>query len=230
LYDIDKKTFLTEPTTNFSSELAFWVGMAAAFLFHALFKSFINISATFDLLLSDTVCSILWFILFFAVVNIVAASYVFPVTKESSLFLDLGNANFVIPLLRNLVITSVTAAVISYGLSVDLGYVSLVLSAVFGGFLFLFLGFTGARRTESRGRISSSGPSFVDCSFLVSFEGCLFSFGDFVRRPLFCSLFAEYSCAGVGDYFDFDGEGEIAHDERRETCDGIQEKGISTHG
>jgi hypothetical protein len=148
LYDIDKKTFLTEPTTNFSSELAFWVGMAAAFLFHALFKSFINISATFDLLLSDTVCSILWFILFFAVVNIVAASYVFPVTKESSLFLDLENANFVIPLLRNLVITSVTAAVISYGLSVDLGYVSLVLSAVFGGFLFLFLGFTGARRTD----------------------------------------------------------------------------------
>lgn len=145
---IEKKTFLSPESTNLSSELAVWTGVAAAFVFHSGYRTLINMSA-FDLpLFSDTALYIFWFILFLAGAHVVAASYVFPITKASSLFLDLGRKSFIIPLMRNLVLTVIAASLISYGLSFDTGYMWRVITAVLGGFLFWILGFAGARRSD----------------------------------------------------------------------------------
>lgn len=146
---IEKKTFLSPESTNLSSELAVWTGVAAAFVFHSGYRTLINISVAFDLpLFSDTALYIFWFILFLAGANAVAASYVFPITKASSLFLDLGRKFFIIPLVRNLILTVTAASLISYGLSFDTGYMWRVITAVLGGFLFWILGFAGARRSD----------------------------------------------------------------------------------
>lgn len=149
LHDIEKKAYLTETITNLSCELALWTGLASAFLFYSLFHAVINFSVTFDLpLMSDSVSFIFSAILFLATANVVAASYVFPVTKESVLFLDLSDPEFLVPLLRNLVITAATAIIISYGLSFDMQYTRPVAAAVLGGFLLSIVGFSGARRTD----------------------------------------------------------------------------------
>jgi hypothetical protein len=146
--DIEEKTFLTESMKVLSFELALWTGLSSAFLFYALYRSTINFLVVFDLSLSDSGFFVTWFIVFFAVANVVAASYVFPITKESVLFLDLGRSQFVVSLLRNMVVTLVSAALVSYGLSLDMQYTWQVTTAVVGGFLLWFLGFTGARRSD----------------------------------------------------------------------------------
>jgi hypothetical protein len=134
--------------TACSFELALWTGLSSAFLFYALYRGTINFLVVFDLSLSDSGFFVTWFIVFFAVANVVAASYVFPITKESVLFLDLGRSQFVVPLARNMVVTLVSAILASYGLSLDIQYTWQVATAVVGGFLLWFLGFTGARRSD----------------------------------------------------------------------------------
>lgn len=148
LNTIDKKTYLTETMTNLSPELALWTGLAAAFLFYALYYAVINFFVVFDLSMSESASFVFWAVLFFATANVVAASYVFPITKESVLFLDFGDRNFVILLVRNMIITGAAAVLISYGLSFDGVYTQSVATAVLAGFLFLALGFAGARRSD----------------------------------------------------------------------------------
>lgn len=148
LQNIEEKTFLTETTTNLSTELALWTGIASAFLFYALYRTGINFSVVFDYSMSDSAFFIFWGVLFFGTANVVAASYVFPVTKASTLFLDFGDPNFLLPLVKNLVLTVGAAVVISYSLTFDAEYAWICAVGILGGFLFWFMGFAGARRSD----------------------------------------------------------------------------------
>ncbi len=148
LQNIEEKTFLTETITNLSTELALWTGIASAFLFYALYRTGINFSAVFDYFMSDSASFIFLSILFLATANVVAASYVFPVTKASALFLDFGQKPFLLPLVRNLILTAGAAVAISYGLTFDVEYTWLCTAAVLGGFLLWVMGFASARESD----------------------------------------------------------------------------------
>jgi hypothetical protein len=145
---IDKRAYLTETLTNISAELALWTGFAAAFLFYALYYGIINFFVVVDLVMSDTGFFVFWVVLFFATANVVTASYVFCLTKESVLFFDFGDKKFLGVLVRNMVLTGVVAVLVSYGLSFDMVYTSQVFTAVAAGFCFLALGIVGARRSD----------------------------------------------------------------------------------
>ncbi|MBU7020272.1 MAG: M48 family metalloprotease [Theionarchaea archaeon] len=149
LHNIRERAYLIEPRTNLSAEVALWTGIAAAFLFHCMARSFIYVIAGFgDSLPSDTLSEIVWVVLFLSLVNVVGASYVFPASKASALFLDLGRMDFVAPLVRNMAITLAAAVATGYVLSLSTQYTSSIVSGVVGGFLFWVLGFAGARRTD----------------------------------------------------------------------------------
>ena len=145
---IDKRTYLTETLTNLSVELALWTGFAAAFLFYALYYGIISFFVVVGLDMSDTGLRVFWAVLFFATANVVAASYVFCLTKGSVLFFNFVDRNFVGVLVRNMVLTGIVAVLISYGLSFDMVYVELVFTAVAAGFLLLALGVVGARHSD----------------------------------------------------------------------------------
>jgi Zn-dependent protease with chaperone function len=149
LHNIRARTYLTETCTNLSAEAALWTGVAAAFLFHCIFRSFIYMQIRAgDSFPSGTLSGIVWAVLFLSVVNVVGASYAFPASKASVLFIDLGRMEFIVPLMRNMVITLAAAAATGYILSFSTEYTSPVISGVVGGFLFWLVGFTGARRTD----------------------------------------------------------------------------------
>jgi Zn-dependent protease with chaperone function len=148
LHNIKARTYLTEACTNLSAEAALWTGVAAAFLFHCIFRSFIYFEIVGDSLPSDTLVEIMFVVFFLSIVNVVGASYAVPASKASVLFIDLGYREFIVPLMRNMVITLIAAAATGYILSFSTQYINTIIEGVVGGFLFWVLGFTGARRTD----------------------------------------------------------------------------------
>jgi Zn-dependent protease with chaperone function len=148
LHNIKARTYLTETCTNLSAEAALWTGVAAAFLYHCIFRSFIYMQIVGDSLPSDTLVDVMFVVLFFSVVNVVGASYALPASKASVLFVDLGHREFIVPLMRNMAITLAAATATGYILSFSTEYTSPIMAAVVGGFLFWVLGFAGARRTD----------------------------------------------------------------------------------
>ncbi|MBU7038373.1 MAG: M48 family metalloprotease [Theionarchaea archaeon] len=149
LHNIKARTYLTEASTNLSTEAALWTGIAAAFFYHCMVRSFIYIhTGVVDSLPSDTLSHMMWLVLFLSIVNVVGASYAVPASKASMLFMDLGHGDFVVPLLRNMGITLAAAVVTGYVLSLSTQFTSQIISGVVGGFLFWVLGFVGARRTD----------------------------------------------------------------------------------
>ncbi|MBU7030219.1 MAG: M48 family metalloprotease [Theionarchaea archaeon] len=150
LHTIDEKTFLLESTTNLSCELAFWIGLVSAFLFYNVMYSLINFSVVVDAFISVPVdvSDGIYITNFFAVMGVVGASYIFPSTKGSVLFSDIGNPTFFIPLVRNWGITAVTAASILYGLTTDVQIVQGFIPSVLAGFLLWIMGFASSRPTD----------------------------------------------------------------------------------
>jgi Zn-dependent protease with chaperone function len=161
LRNIKEKVFLAEDVTNLSPQLAVWAGIASAVLFYTVFYSSINFSTIFDIS-TDTLIDIMWPVLFFASGSIVAVSYIFPTTKGSVLFSDLGNSTFLAPFLRNVTLTLVTAAGTYYILSLNVTMVRVFVSTVLGGFLLWIMGFAASRPTDF-----SKGSSYLVVGPLV---------------------------------------------------------------
>jgi Zn-dependent protease with chaperone function len=149
---LDEKKFLSETTTTLSLELALWTGIASAFLYYTVFHSFINFTVTSGLFMSDSATEVLWAAAFYAVAVTVAASYIFPTTKATVLFSDLGNAHFVGPLMKAWGLTVAAAFTTYYGLSLDISGIQPFMTAVAGGFPFWVLGFASSRPPDFSGR------------------------------------------------------------------------------
>ena len=152
LTTLDEKKFLSETTTTLSLELALWTGIASAFLYYTVVHSVINFTVASGLLMSDSATEVLWAATFYAVAVTVAASYIFPTTKATVLFSDLGNAHFIGPLLKAWGLTAAAAFTTYYGLSLDISGTQPFMIAVAGGFLFWIMGFASSRPTDFSAR------------------------------------------------------------------------------
>jgi hypothetical protein len=97
---------------------------------------------------SGALSEIVYVVSFFVIMGVVGASYIFPSTKRSVLFSDFGNSAFLLPLFRNWTITVVTAACVSYGLTMDSALVQGTIMPVFAGFVLWVMGFASSRPTD----------------------------------------------------------------------------------
>ena len=149
---LDEKKFLSETTTTLSHELALWTGIASAFLYYTVVHSVINFTVASGLSMSDSATEVLWATTFYAVAVTVAASYIFPTTKATVLFSDLGNAHFIGSLMKAWGLTVAAAFATYYGLSLNISGTQPFMIAVAGGFLFWVMGFASSRPTDFSAR------------------------------------------------------------------------------
>ena len=151
LKNIDKKTYLVEPLTNLSRELAFWTGLVSAFLFYNASYSIISFSLFLNLFFPvsiESLSSVVVMVDFILVISVIGISYVFPSTKGLILFSDLKNPSFTLPFIRNWGITIATAVCILYGLTLSIDALQIYIPAAIIGFFVWLEGFAASRYHE----------------------------------------------------------------------------------
>ncbi|MGC1119994.1 MAG: M48 family metalloprotease [Candidatus Methanofastidiosia archaeon] len=149
---IDNKTFLAEPVKNLPPELAFWVGLVIAFLSYNVMYGWATVLAVKDAVSSvpsgETALAITWIAPSLLTMGVVSISYVFPATKGLVQFSDFHDSRFVVPFVRNWMITVAAAAMTMYGLTLQRFPALLLVQTVFIGFFVWLTGFAASKSPD----------------------------------------------------------------------------------
>jgi hypothetical protein len=148
LADMETKALLKEKSVNLSPSLAIWTGITAAILFYAFKNGFITVLVTTVYTISDLVSETLWMVTFLMVASTTALSYIFPATKSALYFSDLGQKEFLFPLIKNWGLTMGTAGFLFYCLTGSWLETQLFLTAVLGGIFLWIMGYASSRPTD----------------------------------------------------------------------------------
>jgi Zn-dependent protease with chaperone function len=149
---IENRLFLAEPVKNLPPELAFWVGLVIAFLSYNAMVGWATVLAVKEVASSvpprESVLAIVWIAPSILTMGVVSISYVFPTTKGLVQFSDFHDSRFVVPFVRNWMITIATAAITMYGLTLQRSPALLLVKAVLIGFFMWFTGFAASKAPD----------------------------------------------------------------------------------
>ena len=146
LKTIEHKKFIVESAKNLPVGLAFWLGLVSAFLFYNGTYTIASLEVLRELFSpvppSEDILNVVWAVPSIAVMGAVGISYLFPSTKGLVSFSDFRDSAFLLPFFRNWGITVLTAAVIVYGLTFDMGAVNILVPSLCIGFFIWLTGFS----------------------------------------------------------------------------------------
>jgi len=148
LNNIQTRVLMKEKSMNLSTPLAMWTGVTAAFLYYLLTTGIITILAITVYEIPDVVFDMAYVAIFCIVSSVTALSHIFPTTKSALYFSDLGTKSFLLPLVRNWMVTMGVAGSLFYCMTGSWSETQLLLSAVVGGVFLWIMGFASSRPTD----------------------------------------------------------------------------------
>ena len=158
---VDNRLFLAEPVKNLPPELALWVGVVVAFLSYNVMYGWATALAVKEVVSSipsdESTLAIIWIAPSFLTMGVAGISYLFPATKGLVQFSDFRDSRFIVPFVRNWIVTTATAAITMYGLTLQRFPALLLVQAVLIGFPVWLTGFA-----------SSKAPDVADKSWSIA--------------------------------------------------------------